>query len=259
MRRAFTIIELLVVIAIIGILTAIIVPVYSRVKDSAYRSSDISNMNALRTALQLYRADQGAYPPELLGYVTLYSGTSNVVPAGQLVAGLYPTRVSSINTFKPALLEGTDASETATTTAVWPHVDAAYYGGSNTSPLQRYQPSDGNSQCAGVDCQYYSIDGYDTALVKTAPGSVPQRELRYALFWTGYGLTTGSSQDEPRQLGYSNPPDTTVVTWDSYFREYQADGSVVPGEKRDIVLFLGGSARAFDASQTFSKAWQVTP
>ena len=69
-RNAFTLIELLVVIAIIGILSAIIFPVFARMKDSAYKSGDLTNMNSIRTALQLYRADQGAYPPTLLGYAS---------------------------------------------------------------------------------------------------------------------------------------------------------------------------------------------
>src|SRR5580700_9011458 len=93
LNKGFTLIELLVVIAIIAILAAIIFPVYSRVKDSAYRSSDMANMNSIRTALQMYRADQGGYPPALLGYATGYSNfapsAADIVPAN-LVAGASP-------------------------------------------------------------------------------------------------------------------------------------------------------------------------
>ncbi len=81
-RYGFTLIELLVVIAIIAILAAIAFPVIGRAKDSAYKSSDLNNMNSLRSALQIYRADQGAYPAALLGYVT----NKLVVPyAGRVV------------------------------------------------------------------------------------------------------------------------------------------------------------------------------
>src|SRR5579862_4833867 len=83
-KTAFTLIELLVVIAIIAILAAIIFPVFMRAKEAAYRAGDLSNMNALRNGLQLYRADQEAYPPQLLGYVTLYASgpqMNQVIPA----------------------------------------------------------------------------------------------------------------------------------------------------------------------------------
>ena len=260
-KSAFTMIELLTVIAIIAILAAILFPVYARVKDSAYRSSDQSHMNAIRTALQLYRADQGAYPPQLIGYVTLYtSGVNmgNVIPADVLVGPLFPKRVESIDTFRPAYVRGAEASPIGQTGAVWPTVDSAHYGGIDNSPLQRYGPMDAViNPATNMPANYYSISGYDTALVKVPTGS--ERELRYTLFWSGYGLKNGDPTDSPRQLGYTDPPDTTVITWDSYFREYDSAGNVAPGEKRDIILFLGGSARQYDSTIIAADAWQTSP
>jgi prepilin-type N-terminal cleavage/methylation domain-containing protein len=261
--RAFTLIELLVVISIILILSAILFPVYAKVKEGAYRSSDSSNMNAIRTALQLYKTDQGAYPPQLLGYVTLYTSgpnMGNVIPAGSLIGALYPKRVESIQTFKPALLRDVEESQTNTSTAVWPTVGASYYGGTDNSPLQRYQPSDGpvlTSYPGGVPVQFYTISGYDTAQVKVPGGS--ERELRYTLFWSGYGLTGGNAGDATNQLGYSEPPDGTVITWDSYFRDYNAGGVVQPSEKKELVLFLGGSARNYDSTTVVNAAYQIAP
>ena len=282
---AFTLIELLVVIAIIAILAAILFPVYSRVKDSAYRSADTSNMNAIRTALQLYKTDQGAYPPQLLGYITLYNGVGPIVPANQLIGALYPKRVDSIQTFRPAYLRDPDQGMTAQTTpgsvtagVVWPTVDLAHYAtgmsvaSCATTPnvncaLQAYQPADGFvtlfngslsvASVGGVLVNYYAISGYDTALVRTVAGQ--ERELRYSLFWSAYGLGQGSPSDSQRQLGYSEPPETTVITWDSYFRDYKSDGSVAPAEKREIVLYLGGAARPHDSFDVFNQSWQTGP
>ncbi len=127
-RLGFTLLELLTVIAIIALLSAITFPVYARAKDSANRNADMSNMNALRTALQVYRADQGGYPPALLGYVTLYQSgpnAGNVVPADQLKSYLYPKRVDSIRTFQPAYAK---FGLTDTTPAVWPNQDPRALG-----------------------------------------------------------------------------------------------------------------------------------
>ncbi len=266
-KSAFTLVELLVVIAIIAILAAIIFPVYSRAKVSAYRSSDMSSMNEIRTALQLYKTDQDAFPPRLLGFVSLYTSgpnMGNIIPADQLVGALYPHRIPSLDTFRPAFLRGTDALTTSTTQAVWP--PSSKIGGSDTSPLQRFGPNDGPVTITttgglyagvGTPANFYSVSGYDTAAVKTATGT--ERELRYALFWTGLGLTTGSAQDNPAQLGYQSPPASTVITWDTYFEDVDSNGVPLPGEKSGIALFLGGSAKPYDALTLYQNAWASTP
>lgn len=267
-RRAFTLIELLVVIAIIAILAAITFPVFARSKEAAYRSSDISNMNQLRTALQLYRADQGAYPPSIMGYATGYSNftpsDADIIPADQAVSALFPRRVDSLETLRPAF-NRVNNPKTSFTTAVWPN---AWNDPSVADPLrqQRFGPETTVSRCIGatqVTNYYYTISGYDVATVQTPAGN--RTELRYAPFWSGYAVpadcsgTTGngSANDDPRQLGYSEPPETTVITWNSFFRQYNA-GTPTAG-RQEVVLFLGGGARPFDSSDVALKSWRVTP
>jgi len=288
----------LVVIAIIGILAAIIFPVYSRVKDSAYRSSDMSNMNAIRTALQLYRSDQGGFPPALLGYATGYMNNvpsaADIVPANlvanaspwtQNAAFLYPKRVNSLAEMTPAYDR---TSNVAFTTAVWPEgiapqVDPANPQGTTGDVVSRcadiIEPGGTDNGPQLVTNYYYNVSGYDVGTV-TVPTSInpngTQTELRYAPFWsqytvpvscapptfttpTGTQTTGGSASDSPRQLGYSDPPETTVITWDSYFREYDSDGTVVGGEKRDIVLFWGGSARMVNSATVVQQGFQANP
>ncbi|MCB0825838.1 MAG: type II secretion system protein [Armatimonadetes bacterium] len=306
-RKGFTLIELLTVIAIIAILAAILVPVFARAKDQAYRNGDISNMNQIRVAMGLYQADQGAYPPQLLGYVTLYTsgGGPAILPADQLSSYVYPRRVTSVEVLKPAYnrFDGADVvncddgslcSGEEMDSVVFPGQDPSALG---TRPLvdingdglinatddvagtrQAYGPGDGavcwntsvlavtaGSMCgipAAESRWFYRISGYD--VTKSNEPSNNQYELRYARFWSNFSVGDnsidpaygiGSEFDDPRQLGYTNPPDDTVVTWNSYFREWEGAGQPKP-IRRDIVLLLNGSARPWDSKALYDYSWR---
>jgi len=58
----FTLIEVLVVVAILGILAAIIVPRLMDRPDEAKRVAAKADVNALVSALKIYRLDNGFYP-----------------------------------------------------------------------------------------------------------------------------------------------------------------------------------------------------
>lgn len=65
-RRGFTLIELLVVIAIIGILLAIILPVFSKVRRQAGQLLGASRLKAVVESVTLYAEDhEGYYPPSV--------------------------------------------------------------------------------------------------------------------------------------------------------------------------------------------------
>ncbi len=287
LKRGFTLIELLTVIAIIAILSGLLLPVLARAKDGAYRSSDIQRLNEIRSALQLYRTDQGAFPPALLGYATVYMSGPNidqVVPANLYSGHLFSKRIPSLDTLRPAYNR---IAPNLVTPAQWPQADNRAVG---TAPIldlngdglidllddpagARQAAGPGTvvqaetpiakSPCAGAgpstDACYYRISGFDVGEVPDPLNpSIKVWQVRYLRFWTGFGTSGGSAIDDPRQLGYDDPPETTVITWDSFFREYQP-GGVLPPTKRDLVLFLGGGARMFDSNLVNGRSWRTMP
>ena len=62
-QRGFTLIELLIVLAIIGTLTSIIMVNFLSARERARDGERKTELRQLQTAFELYRADQGAYPP----------------------------------------------------------------------------------------------------------------------------------------------------------------------------------------------------
>jgi general secretion pathway protein G len=61
-RRGFTLIELLVVVAIIGILAAILFPVFGRVREKARSASCQSNLKQLGLSVAMYTQDWDIFP-----------------------------------------------------------------------------------------------------------------------------------------------------------------------------------------------------
>ncbi|MCJ7751034.1 MAG: type II secretion system GspH family protein, partial [Armatimonadetes bacterium] len=63
-RKGFTLSELLVVIAIIGILAAMVFPVFARARESARKVVCLSNVKNIALAIQMYLADNNdTLPP----------------------------------------------------------------------------------------------------------------------------------------------------------------------------------------------------
>jgi len=93
-RRGFTLIELLVVIAIIGILAAMVFPVFARARESARKAVCLSNVKNIALAIQMYLADNNDHfwPSEHRREVLDFFNTSPGWPghwtgAGSLEAG----------------------------------------------------------------------------------------------------------------------------------------------------------------------------
>ncbi len=69
-RKGFTLIELLVVITIIGLLTALLFPVFAKARERARQTVCESNLHQIDLAIQMYQADSNGLLPASFGDAT---------------------------------------------------------------------------------------------------------------------------------------------------------------------------------------------
>lgn len=69
-QKGFTLVELMVVVIIIGILVAIIIPIYGRVQDNAAMKSHEANLRTIDGAISMYVAEEGTNPDDIDALVT---------------------------------------------------------------------------------------------------------------------------------------------------------------------------------------------
>jgi general secretion pathway protein G len=66
-KKGFTLVELLIVIIIIAVLAAIAIPKFSNSSQRSKESSLRANLKLVRNAIDLFRADTGAFPASFAG------------------------------------------------------------------------------------------------------------------------------------------------------------------------------------------------
>jgi prepilin-type N-terminal cleavage/methylation domain-containing protein len=226
-RPGFTMVELLTVIAIIAILAAIIFPVFSTVRKNVYKAQCTSNLHSLAQALKLYKDDWKVYPNALFGYFN-----PDARPEPTVQTFLYPQYIRERNVFKcPLSPERTTEMESRLL-------------------LKTAHPITGTDPVSGRawSFQYFAWDSYDGSIVPH-PNGVYQ--LHYVRKWSEQRI---GFNDDPRQLIYRNPPDSTVVTWCTYHRDYSA-GQPAQGSI-DLVLFLDGHVKPTPTTEMLPIAGQ---
>ncbi|MDP3983307.1 MAG: prepilin-type N-terminal cleavage/methylation domain-containing protein [bacterium] len=89
MKKGFTLIELMVVISIIAILSSVGLATYTSYGKKAKDSRRMVDLEVIRQALELYRSDNGVYPPvpTVSGFCTQISNTAYTQVKNALESG----------------------------------------------------------------------------------------------------------------------------------------------------------------------------
>jgi prepilin-type N-terminal cleavage/methylation domain-containing protein len=228
-RRGFTLIELLTVIAIIALLAAILFPVMAAVRANVAKGQCTSNLHHIVQAAQMYKDDWKVYPDALYG--VSYDGVT-------LQTRLFPEYVKSAATFTCPAHPQQYKGQTTLINPLDPRNGAAA-----TEPYN----------VAGAPKVYYAaFDSYDMQFRPNLP--TPGSPVRnYNRKWSTAGSGLG---DDPRQLVYRTPPDSTVVAWCLYHSNMDSTGKPAKNTLA-LVAFLDGRVQTIPAEKMWD--WSVAP
>ncbi|NLL19375.1 MAG: prepilin-type N-terminal cleavage/methylation domain-containing protein [Clostridia bacterium] len=82
-QKGFTLVELMVVVVIIGILIAIAVPAYSKIKESSEAKACEANMRTIFSAIQVYRVDKKEEPTDVKQLADYFEGAVPTCPSAE--------------------------------------------------------------------------------------------------------------------------------------------------------------------------------
>ncbi|MEY4914218.1 MAG: hypothetical protein RJA02_487 [Armatimonadota bacterium] len=277
-RAGFTLIELLVVIAIIAILAAILFPAFAGVRESARRSSTMTNMSKIAQAVAAYELDNREYPEYLFGpavsqsdgtpfggapYYSMKDAASIVnrgTPIGPLPTSTVAARIRRIYSkgLFPQYIRDLDTYSSPNNAVATPGgvEDVAMVGRYPT-----YDPTNGvmSRVVPGtvVAMPFYTYDAFDISpkITSLIENKISKTDFmaRYSRAW--YPITTtgapgdgvpptGTSDGERaakyrKQLIWRQPPNDTVLTYTTHHVPY---GKV-------LVVWLSGTAKVIDAKR----------
>jgi general secretion pathway protein G len=83
-RRGFTLVELVIVVLVIGIIAAIAAPKMFDTAGDARRNATQQSLRTLRSAIELYRAQNGTYPPAASLTTALRANLQGNFPSPQI-------------------------------------------------------------------------------------------------------------------------------------------------------------------------------
>ncbi len=267
-RRGFTLVELMVVIGIIGLLMAILFPVFSTARENARQTKCKTQLMQLVTKLNQFRQANGYYPlpPQ-------YNSGANRYEGG--FSALYPDYVQELDLFicpddQQALMNLQDCHERVYCSynglidwddadgdgETWEFLPLTSGGKAILYNYHGYTYScelltDGNENCESALAGFSS--GYDTGPLGQITILRVQGIDSPDLSWMDVYLADGTSgangipdfldvaglrwQHFPA-LANRGAPDYTIVTHCPYHRKYFGD----PAKEMDMIVTLSGEA-----------------
>jgi prepilin-type N-terminal cleavage/methylation domain-containing protein/prepilin-type processing-associated H-X9-DG protein len=186
-RSAFTLIELLVVIAIIAILAAILFPVFAQARESARKTTCLSNLKQIGVAVHMYMSDyDSTYPAQQVDgvYVNLPGGPI-VYPNVQqnYMDELYPYIKNAKVFFCPDLKKGTAIQKGGWRNGY--HFNGAFL----SNP-----PGCKSPNCSGIN-EAAVVAPANTQIIREAGGGVEWDQAWERPYSAGYGATTYARDD----------------------------------------------------------------
>ena len=201
-RRGFTLIELLVVIAIIGILAAMVFPVFARARESARKAVCLSNVKNIALAIQMYLADNSdtLAPTEHRQEVIAYFMT---VPGGGLDE--YPSDNWCVENANPYLRYPVILDEYVKNRDVWNCPSAKIVGGARCiipgpdwfSHIKSYDGAFGSVADYDLEiCQYTFPPGWGGTITDSFG------QHKYAMGYAGSGASESKAFVQSIDVGW---------------------------------------------------------
>lgn len=77
-KRGFTLVEILIVVVILGILAAIVIPQFTQASTEAKTNSLCSNLQTLRSQIELYKVQHNDKVPTVATFITNMTQTTDI-------------------------------------------------------------------------------------------------------------------------------------------------------------------------------------
>lgn len=83
-RRGFTLVEIMIVVVLVGMLAAMALPAFQKVRMHSQNTATISDLRTFRAAFEQYNLEMGGWPPDSITNNWPDSATSDLLYSGYL-------------------------------------------------------------------------------------------------------------------------------------------------------------------------------